>query len=124
MDGFDHAVLRSRDLEMLLSKMLGVFMNTDSKQLFKAMTSIKHTTERRLLVKFMGARQAYRKVKIAEIALVCGDADPADSLTKINDNGALSNIMRTMVDSTPVSQWIQRTGAPMQAPPLINEAAA
>lgn len=124
IDGFDHAFLISRDLDMLLSKRLSISMYTDSKQLFDAMTRGKHTSERRLMIEIMAVRQAYRKLEIAGVALVSGDTNPAEGLSKINDNGSLYNKMKTMVDSTPVSQWRQRTSTPMQTPQLISLAAA
>lgn len=59
MEGFDHAFSIARDLQSVLGCTVLVYVYTDFKQLFGALTKRKRTTERRLLVKIMAARQAY-----------------------------------------------------------------
>lgn len=93
MGGFDHAFSIARDLEAMLGKAMLVYLYTDSKQLFDALTKGKQTTERRLMIEIMAARQAYRRFEIAAIGLVRGEDNPADGLSKVNDNGALQRLL-------------------------------
>lgn len=86
MEGFDYSFSILKILEMLLSKKLSVFIYTDSKQLIRAMTKGNHTTKRRLIIKIMAAKQAYPKLKIAKLALASEHTNPADILSKVNDN--------------------------------------
>lgn len=89
IDGFDHAFAFVSDLEMLQRRRLSVFMYMDSKQLFDSMARGKHTSESRQIIEIMAARQAYRRLEIAGVALVRRDVNPADGLSKTNASGAL-----------------------------------
>lgn len=115
MDGFDLGFAIAADLEMTLHRKLSMFMYTDSKQLFDAMTEGKHTAERRLMVDILAARQSYRRFEIEGVAVVPGDVSPADALSKAKGNDALDRLMATSVDETPVEQWIERDNLPQSS---------
>lgn len=116
MEGFDHVFSISRDHHLMLGSRAEVYMFTDFKQLFDALTKGKETTERRLMIEIMAARQAYRRFEIDGIGLVRGEDNPADGLSKVKDNGALRTLLTKDKDKTKVVQWIERSGAPMQTP--------
>lgn len=110
MDAFDMAFVLKKDLEMVLDTKLGIIMLTDSKQLFDSVTCGKRTAERRLSIDVSAARKSYRNYEIECLGLVRGEANPADGLTEAFGNGALSRLMETGRDDTPVEQWIEREG--------------
>lgn len=94
MEGFNHAFSIARDLQTMLGRSMKVYTITDSKQLFDALTKGKHTTERRLMIDIMAARQAYRRFEIAAIELIRGADNPADGLSKVKDNGGAPKLTR------------------------------
>lgn len=109
VDAFDYAFMMMKDLNTMLGKVIPIFMFTDSKQLFDALTKGKRTTEKRLMIDILSARQSYKRFEISAIGLVTGLSNPADGLSKIGGNGALQKILETGMDETPVEQWIERT---------------
>lgn len=111
MDAFDVGTVMARDLRSLLGKDIPINMFTDSKQLFDALTRGKQTTEKRLMIDIASAREAYKRFEIQAVGLVRGDQNPADGLTKENDNGALDALLESSLDGTDVELWIDRTQA-------------
>lgn len=76
----------------------------DLKQLFDATTRGEHSTERRLMVDILAARQAYRRFEIEGVALIKVDVNLADALSKIKDNNSVYKIIANRIDPTPVQQ--------------------
>lgn len=90
-------------------------MYADSKKLLDAMTKGKHTAERRLMVDILATRQSYRRLQIYGVALVRGDLNPADALSKVKGNFALDALLRDSSDTTPVDPWIERDKLPQSS---------
>lgn len=111
MDAFDTAFSIAHDLTTLLGCNVPILMFTDSKQLFDALTKGKRTTEKRLMIDIATAREAYKRFEIFAVGLLRGDTNPADALTKENDNGALDAILSSGIDNTSVAVWINRSHA-------------
>lgn len=81
---------------------------TYSKQLFDAITKGKRTTEKSVTIYVIAAREAYKKFKIQNIGLICGEDNPAEDLSKLGGNGAILNFMSGK-DNTEVVEWIIQT---------------
>ena len=105
---FDQAYVIRHDIQRILGIEIGITMYTDSKQLFDVITRAAHTTEKRLMVEIMAAREAYNRYEISNVGLVPGDSNPADRLTKPKIFVQLNELLHQGVDSTKVSQWIYR----------------
>ena len=65
-------------------------------------------TEHRLIIDLASIREIYYKYEIANISLIAGIDNPADTLTKPNFGIALTKIISTGMDNTELSQWIFR----------------
>lgn len=69
------------------------------------------------MIGIMAARQAYRKLEIDAIGLVREEDNPADGLSRANNNGALQKQFVKEKDTTKVAQLIEGNGASLQIPP-------
>ena len=107
--GFDHAFLIKHDLQRLLGIHIPLYIFIDSKALFDVFTKFKHTCEHRLMIDIESAREAYKEYEIENIGLIKSEYNPADSLTKINGNGALMKLLITHKIDHPVEQYVIRT---------------
>lgn len=85
-------------------------MHTDSKQQFDVVTRGSHPTEKRLMIDIAAARQAYKRHDLAKVALATSEHNVADGLTKPRTCTALDYMLKAGVDSTPLEQWVTRTG--------------
>lgn len=107
-DGFDRSFTMKKDLEMLLGMPIPLYCFTDSKELFDSVTKGQQTTEKRLMIDIIAARESYKSKGITQIGLIGSATNPADGLSKVNDNGSLLDLMDSGVDKCPVEQWIIR----------------
>ena len=82
---------------------------TDSKQMFEVITKASHTSERRLMIDTAAAREAYNRGEISNVGLVLSKHNIADGLTKPGYCRAISDLITTGCDRSPVEQWIVRT---------------
>lgn len=108
MNAFDAMAVVVSDYLLLLKKSVLVYIFTDSKQIFDAITRGKRTTKKRLMIDIKCAREAYKKFEVSAIGLVRRELNLADGLTKENDNGVLDMLLHTGVDITEVELWIER----------------
>lgn len=111
MDAFDNAFVIAREITEFLQLPISIVMFTDSKQLFDAMTKGKRTTEKRLMIDILSARESQKRFKIRAVGFVKGINNPADSLTTCNGNDTLSCILQTGIEDTKVERWIHRSDA-------------
>ena len=105
---FDQADVIRNDLQFILNTAIGLTMNTDSKQLFGVITRVAHTTEKRLMVEIMAAKEACNRHEISNVGLVSRDSNPADGLTKPKICTQLNDLLYRGKDYTKVTQWIYR----------------
>lgn len=106
----DEAYITRYDLESLYEQHIPITVHTDSKQLFDVVTRGSHPTEKRLMIDVAAARQAYKRHDLAKVALVTSEHNVADGLTKPRTCTALDYMLKAGVDSTPLEQWVTRTG--------------
>eukprot|EP00171_Calliarthron_tuberculosum_P003375 IDg3375t1 len=64
--------------------------------LFDIITRNRQTSEKRLMIDIRAAREAYNERDISNIALIESEHNPADALTKIKSNKALSKLLDTL----------------------------
>lgn len=62
---------------------------TDYRQLFNSVARWKRTSERRLSIYIIAARESYHNYEMSSIGLKRGEANPVDALTKASGNGTL-----------------------------------
>ncbi len=97
-------------LQEILNQKISLTMFTDSKQLFDVLTTAAHTTEKRLMVEIMAAREAYNRFEISNVGLVSGRSNPARGLTKPGISIPLNKLLYRGADNTNLEQWIYRRG--------------
>ena len=105
---FDEAFAIRHDLQLVLNTKIALKMYTDSKQLFDVITRALHTTEKRLMVEIMAAREAYNRHEISNVGLILGDENQADGLTKSRVSVKLNRVLSQGKDLTAAVQWIYR----------------
>lgn len=82
-EAFDAAFIPKHDLEQVLGRRVPILaMLTDSKGLFDVITKHSMTSERRLMIDLLAARQAYARMEISDIGLGRTHNNPADAFTK------------------------------------------
>jgi hypothetical protein len=77
------------ELREIVSFDIPMIMITDSQCHFDVLTRCRYTTERRLMVDIVAAREAYNSQISHNIGLIQGAHNHADDLNKIGGNGAL-----------------------------------
>ena len=106
VDAVDHAILIKHDLQRFLNAEIPILMMIDNEALFRILTRVRYTTERRLEIDIAYARQAYSERIISNIAWIHTDDNFADDLTKVNENGTLLKLLQTQKINNSVRQWI------------------
>lgn len=106
VNAFDNALLIKHDLKRMLNMDIPILMITDSEALFRILTRVRYTTERRLEIDIASARQAYSTKEISNIGWIHTDDNYADDLTKIGGNGALLRLLKTHQVKHEIRQWI------------------
>ncbi len=110
--GFDAAYALRQDLVKLTERDPPLLMLTDSKILFDIITRRKTTTEKRLMLDLTIARRAFAAREISNIALVSGDDNPADPLTKLKPNKALLKLLVSGHVNHAIKQYIVEPAPP------------
>ena len=87
--GFDIGAAVKSTIDKALGINLPLVLCTDSKSLYHCLVKLRTTQEKRLMIDVMCLRQAYERREIAEVRWIKGDANPADSMTKLKLSGAL-----------------------------------
>lgn len=90
MDGFDITYSVARDFEVILNKSLFLYLYTDSKRLFDAITRGRRKTGRRLVVDIYGSRHSYEPFAITGMTLTHGADSLADGPREVRQNKKLS----------------------------------
>lgn len=88
---------------------------TDSKQMFDVISKASHTTERRLVIDIMAAREAYNRGELSSVDFVLAENKISDGRTEAGFCRALSDLIRTVSDRNPVEQWIVRMNTASKA---------
>lgn len=60
------------------------------------------------MIYIIAACHSYRRSKIFGIAMIRGEDNPPECLSKVICNGKLEHLMKIGVDGTPAQQWNQR----------------
>ena len=81
-------------------------MYTNSKNLFDVIARAANTTEKRLTVEILAAREMYNRDETSNVGLVPGDSNPADELSKSKICAQLNEQLNRGIDNARVSQWI------------------
>lgn len=110
-EGFDRAFVLRHDLQTIFRRNISLHMFTDSLQMFDVVTKGSHTTEKRLTIDIVSARQSYNREEISQVGLVASENNIADGLTKEKPNDALNKLLDSGFDLNPVRKWIVRTPA-------------
>lgn len=105
---FDNAFVSRHNIERAIGKPIGLAMFIDSKQLFDAISTASHTTEKRLMVETSAAREAYNRHEISNVGLIAGADNPSDGLTKVKKCETLEKLINSGIDNTEATQWIYR----------------
>ena len=106
VDAFDSALLIKNDLNRMINRDLPIVMMTDSEALFRILTRVRYTTERRLEIDIASAREAYQTREISNIAWIHSEDNYADDLTKLDGNGSLLKLLQNHQIDHDVRQWI------------------
>lgn len=115
-EAFDAAYILKHDFEQVLGRRVPILaMLTDSKGLFDIITKNSITSERRLMIDLLAARQAYSRMEISDIGLVHTHHNPADAFTKVGNCAALERLVEIGVIDHPVQQWVIRQPRPSDA---------
>lgn len=83
VDAFGFAYLLRHDLEDMLKGKLPLTILTDSEILFKKIFNATITTEKRLLIDFKVAREAYQKGDISNVGWLRSERNIPDGMTKL-----------------------------------------
>lgn len=81
MDAVDAAFIISRNIQSVLRKFIPIYMFTDYEQPFDAMTEVKQTTEKRLMINISSAHQSCKSFEICRIGLISGTQNPSDPIS-------------------------------------------
>ena len=107
-DTFDDALALRALLEQLLSRAVPLQMLTDSKSLFDVIACGSRTSEKRIMLDIVAAREGYASGEISNIGFVRSDKNLADGLTKPKMQAAIFECMSTAKHIPAVEQWIIR----------------
>jgi hypothetical protein len=117
--GFDIGVTIASTLRMITSKLslpeIPLVICTDSLSLYECLVKLGTTAEKRLMIDVMALRQSYERREIAETRWIHGDDNPADALTKVKPNLALSKLVES-------NELRVRVQGDVKRPPKTGEA--
>jgi hypothetical protein len=85
-DGFDAAYLLKHALQTILERSFHILVHTYSLSLFDVITKSSTTAEKRLMIDLVVVREAYDRMKIAQLAFLRSYWNPGDALTKVSRN--------------------------------------
>jgi hypothetical protein len=117
--GFDVGITIASTLRMITSKLslpeIPLVICTDSLSLYECLVKLGTTAEKRLMIDVMALRQSYERREIAETRWIHGDDNPADALTKVKPNTALSKLVES-------NELRVRVQGDVKRPPKTGEA--
>ena len=106
--GFDMAAVLRFFLNDLLNRNVRMNLFTDSRCLYDNLTTLRSTTEKRLLIDLALLRQCYERREIANVYWIPSEQNPADALTKDATGNALNELMmKNKIKITP-NAWVER----------------
>lgn len=108
VDAFDEAYLLRAQLKELFGREIPLRMLLDSRSLFDVLSRGTLTTERRLVIDLLAAREAYTKGDISDLGNVRSEFNLADCLTKQMDCSSMRHVMTTARINHPVEEWVVR----------------
>lgn len=108
VDSFDAAYAIRYDMQQMINKNIPLSLVTDSDSLFKVVVKSSTTTERRLMIDMLTAREAYQKREIDDMGWIRSDGNLADGLTKMNKVELIQKVMRTGKLDRIADQWVIR----------------
>lgn len=94
-DAYDVGFTLRHTLNDLLGREVTLWLYTDSRTLFHAVTNLCSVSERRLLIDISGLRDACRSGDFAEFGQLATGDNLADSMTKRKASQCLVNFMRS-----------------------------
>ncbi|KJZ72869.1 hypothetical protein HIM_07813 [Hirsutella minnesotensis 3608] len=110
--GFDLAYVITETISQVTSRLglpkIPLVVCTDSYSLYECLVKLGTTTEKRLMIDIMALRQAYEQRDITSIRWVNGADNPADAMTKLTPNGALTRFIDTNELTIRLEGWVQR----------------
>ena len=107
-EAFDRSFIMKRDLEAILNRTIPMVMLTDSKSLFDVLVKNSTTLERRLMIDFKAARDAYNSKEISNIGFIRSHCNAADAFTKAKGCEALERILSHWIIDQQAEQWVIR----------------
>lgn len=88
VEAFDAAFQVANDLRHAHGNAFGLLLCPHSLQVFDALTRSEGTDERCLMIDTLAASQSYKRFEITGVDYIHRANNPADGLTKANDNGS------------------------------------
>jgi hypothetical protein len=117
--GFNIGVTIASTLRIITSKLLlpeiPLVICTDSLSLYEYLVKLGTIAEKRLIIDVIALRQSYERCEIAETRWIYGDDNPADALTKVKPNLALSKLVES-------NELRVRVQGDVKRPPKTGEA--
>jgi len=110
--GVDIAFSISNTINSIIKRLghaeLPLVVCTDSYSLFECVVKLGSTKEKRLMIDIMALRQMYEARELSEIRWICGDSNPADSMTKTTPNKSLNQLISTNELRLKIGAWVDR----------------
>ncbi|KAM4063623.1 hypothetical protein HRG_014061 [Hirsutella rhossiliensis] len=110
--GFDLAYVVAGTINQITSRLglpqIPLVVCTDSYSLYECLVKLGTTTEKRLMIDIMALRQAYEQREITNIRWINGADNPADAMTKLSPNGALTRFVNDNEITIRLEGWVQR----------------
>lgn len=110
--GVDMAIAIGTTLQMITDRLnlpvIPLIVCTDSYSLYECLVKLGTTKEKRLMIDIMALRQSYERREVFEIRWINGQDNPADAMTKVNPNQALTTFVDTNQLQVRVEGWVKR----------------
>ncbi|KAM4062780.1 hypothetical protein HRG_007600 [Hirsutella rhossiliensis] len=110
--GFDLAYVITETINQITNRLglpqIPLVVCTDSYSLYECLVKLGTTTEKRLMIDIMALRQAYEQRDITSIRWINGADNPADAMTKLSPNGALTRFVNDNEITIRLEGWVQR----------------
>ncbi|KAM4065915.1 hypothetical protein HRG_000075 [Hirsutella rhossiliensis] len=108
----DGSFANNKDLSSQIRFVIIIATETNSTKysysLYECLVKLGTTTEKRLMIDIMALRQAYEQREITNIRWINGADNPADAMTKLSPNGALTRFVNDNEITIRLEGWVQR----------------
>ncbi|XP_044718736.1 uncharacterized protein HRG_07301 [Hirsutella rhossiliensis] len=108
----DGSFANNKDLSSQIGFVIIIATETNSTKysysLYECLVKLGTTTEKRLMIDIMALRQAYEQREITNIRWINGADNPADAMTKLSPNGALTRFVNDNEITIRLEGWVQR----------------